>query len=147
MDGLRGPFASPASGDPVAERTAGAMKRSQISPPRDPGRADDVRDLVSLGDFLAPEMHRTGGIDEPAAALPEWVDDDVAMILGSRDRRLEPASGLFGGDPAPGEADGHGDSVSGWARSEACNGRVWSYARIPREAAVDRSELWPLRER
>jgi hypothetical protein len=42
--------------------------------------ADEVRDLVSLGDFLAPEMHRTGGLDEAASAVREWVDDNVVMI-------------------------------------------------------------------
>ena len=56
------------------------MKRSEISPPRDRGHADEVRDLVSLGDFLAPEMHRVGGIDEAASAVREWADDDVVMI-------------------------------------------------------------------
>ncbi len=56
------------------------MKRSDISPPRDRGHDDEVRDLVSLGDFLAPEMHRVGGIDEAASAVREWADDDVAMI-------------------------------------------------------------------
>jgi hypothetical protein len=43
--------------------------------------AEELRDdLVSLGDFLAPEMHRTGGIDEAASAVREWADDDLAMI-------------------------------------------------------------------
>jgi hypothetical protein len=42
--------------------------------------ADEVRDLVSLGDFLAPEMHRSGGLDEAASAVREWVDDNVVMI-------------------------------------------------------------------
>jgi hypothetical protein len=56
------------------------MKRSEISSPRDRAHDDEVRDLVSIGDFLAPEMHRTGGIDEAASAVREWVDDDVAMI-------------------------------------------------------------------
>jgi hypothetical protein len=42
--------------------------------------ADEVRDLVSVGDFLAPEMHRSGGIDEAAAAVREWVDDNVVII-------------------------------------------------------------------
>jgi hypothetical protein len=42
--------------------------------------AAEVRDLVSVGDFLAPEMHRTGGIDQAATAVREWADDDVAMI-------------------------------------------------------------------
>jgi hypothetical protein len=56
------------------------MERSEVSSPRDRGHDDEVRVLVSLGDFLAPEMHRTGGIDEAASAVREWVDDDVAMI-------------------------------------------------------------------
>jgi hypothetical protein len=43
--------------------------------------AEELRDdLVSLGDFLAPEVHRTGGIDEAASAVREWADDDLAMI-------------------------------------------------------------------
>jgi hypothetical protein len=81
MAGVRGPFASPAAGDQVAERTAeGRHEAFADLAPRDPGHADEVRDLISLGDFLAPEMHCTGGIDEAAAAVREWVDDDVAMI-------------------------------------------------------------------
>ena len=56
------------------------MKRSVISSPRDRRHAAEVRDLVSVGDFLAPEMHRTGGIDQAATAVREWADDDVAMI-------------------------------------------------------------------
>ncbi len=46
--------------------------------------ADELRDdLVSLGDFLAPEIHRTGGIDEAASAVREWADDDVSMIAAA----------------------------------------------------------------
>jgi hypothetical protein len=56
------------------------MQRSEFSPPRGRGHAQRVRDLVSVGDFLAPEMHRTGGIDEAASAVREWADDNVAMI-------------------------------------------------------------------
>ena len=55
-------------------------RRSDISSPQDLRRAVEVRDLVSVGDFLAPEMHRTGGIDQAASAVREWADDDVAMI-------------------------------------------------------------------
>ena len=57
-------------------------RRSQNSPSPSPDREHvaEVRDLVSLGDYLAPEMHRTGGIDEAASAVREWADDDVAMI-------------------------------------------------------------------
>jgi len=50
-------------------------RRSDISSPQDGRRAVEVRDLVSLGHFLAPEVHRTGGIDQAALALTEWVDD------------------------------------------------------------------------
>ena len=56
------------------------MRRSQISPSPDREHVAEVRDLVSLGDYLAPEMHRAGGIDEAASAVREWADDDVAMI-------------------------------------------------------------------
>jgi predicted flap endonuclease-1-like 5' DNA nuclease len=54
----------------VAER----MRRQQ---------ADDLRDLVCIGDFLAPEAHRQGGVDEAASAVREWADDDVAMIAAA----------------------------------------------------------------
>jgi hypothetical protein len=50
-------------------------RRSNISSPQDLRRSVEVRDLVSLGHFLAPEVHRTGGIDQAALALTEWVDD------------------------------------------------------------------------
>jgi hypothetical protein len=56
------------------------MKRSEVSSSRGRAHHDEVRVLVSIGDFLAPEMHRTGGIDEAASAVREWADDDVAMI-------------------------------------------------------------------
>jgi hypothetical protein len=55
------------------------MKLSELSP-RDRVRVVAIRDLVSLGDFLGPEIHRIGGIDRAASAVREWVDDDVAMI-------------------------------------------------------------------
>jgi hypothetical protein len=56
----------------VAER----MRRQQAS---------DLRDLVRIGDFLAPETHRQGGVDEAASAVREWADDDVAMIAAAED--------------------------------------------------------------
>ena len=40
----------------------------------------ELRDLVGVTDFLAPEMHRHGGVDEAASAVREWADDDVEMI-------------------------------------------------------------------
>ena len=55
------------------------MQLSELSP-RDRVRGVTISDLVSLGDFLGPEIHRTGGIDQAAAAVREWADDDVAMI-------------------------------------------------------------------
>ena len=47
--------------------------------------ASDLRDLVRIGDFLAPETHRQGGVDEAASAVREWADDDVAMIAAAED--------------------------------------------------------------
>ena len=46
-------------------------------------QVDDLRDLVRIGDFLAPEMHRQGGVDEAASAVREWADDDVDMIAAA----------------------------------------------------------------
>ncbi|HEV3135915.1 MAG TPA: hypothetical protein VG348_14575 [Acidimicrobiia bacterium] len=46
---------------------------------------DDLRDLVRIGDFLAPETHRHGGVDEAASAVREWADDDVEMIAAAED--------------------------------------------------------------
>jgi hypothetical protein len=47
--------------------------------------ASDLRDLVRIGDFLAPETHRQGGVDEAASAVREWADDDVEMIAAAED--------------------------------------------------------------
>ena len=55
------------------------MQLSELSP-RDRVRVVTISDLVSLGDFLGPEIHRTGGIDQAASAVREWADDDVAVI-------------------------------------------------------------------
>jgi hypothetical protein len=46
-------------------------------------QVDDLRDLVRIGDFLAPETHRQGGVDEAASAVREWADDDVEMIAAA----------------------------------------------------------------
>jgi hypothetical protein len=46
-------------------------------------QADDLRDLVRISDFLAPEAHRQGGVDEAASAVREWAEDDVAMIAAA----------------------------------------------------------------
>jgi hypothetical protein len=40
----------------------------------------ELRDLVGVTDFLTPEMHRHGGVDQAASAVREWADDDVEMI-------------------------------------------------------------------
>ncbi|HYV60434.1 MAG TPA: hypothetical protein VFA62_10235 [Acidimicrobiia bacterium] len=45
--------------------------------------ADELDDLVRIGHFLAPEMHRHGGVDEAASAVREWADDDVDMITAA----------------------------------------------------------------
>ena len=55
------------------------MKLSELSP-RDRVRVVTISDLVSVGDFLGPEIHRTGGIDQAASAVREWADDDIAII-------------------------------------------------------------------
>ena len=44
---------------------------------------DEVRDLVGIGDFLAPEIHRQGGVDTAASAVREWAEDDVEMIAAA----------------------------------------------------------------
>ncbi len=68
------------------------MKRSQIprrsgfSPAETPetGRqADELDDLVRIGHFLAPEMHRHGGVETAAAAVRDWAEDDVEMIAAA----------------------------------------------------------------
>jgi hypothetical protein len=46
-------------------------------------QTDDLRDLVSIGHFLAPEMHRHGGVDTAASAVREWAEDDVDMIAAA----------------------------------------------------------------
>jgi hypothetical protein len=46
-------------------------------------QTDDLRDLVSIGHFLAPEMHRQGGVDTAASAVREWAEDDVDMIAAA----------------------------------------------------------------
>jgi hypothetical protein len=43
----------------------------------------DLRDLVRIGDFLAPETHRQGGVDEAASAVKEWADGDIEMIAAA----------------------------------------------------------------
>jgi hypothetical protein len=41
---------------------------------------DEVRDLVRLADFLAPELHRETGPAEAAAAVTDWADGDAAIL-------------------------------------------------------------------
>jgi hypothetical protein len=68
------------------------MRRSEIPEPSDYRRAESLRsegptdtviDLVGIGDFLAPEMHREGGVDTAASAVREWAEDDVEMIAAA----------------------------------------------------------------
>jgi len=68
------------------------MQRSQIPHPSglagaealEPRRAaDDLADLVRIGDFLAPETHRQGGFDHAASAVREWAEDDVEMMAAA----------------------------------------------------------------
>jgi hypothetical protein len=46
-------------------------------------RVDELDDLVRIGHFLAPEMHRHGGVDTAASAVREWADDDVDMMAAA----------------------------------------------------------------
>ena len=59
------------------------MKRWKSPEPAELTQADDLRDLVRIGDFLAPEAHRPGGLHEAASAVREWAEDDVAMIAAA----------------------------------------------------------------
>jgi hypothetical protein len=68
------------------------MRPSVIREPSDDARAealrsgqptDAVADLVGIGDFLAPEAHREGGVDAAASAVREWAEDDVEMIAAA----------------------------------------------------------------
>jgi hypothetical protein len=59
------------------------MQRSQTAQPAGLTQADDLRDLVRIGDFLAPETHRQGGVDEAASAVREWAEDDVEMLMAA----------------------------------------------------------------
>lgn len=45
-------------------------------------QVDELTDLVGIGHFLAPEMHRQGG-DEAASAVREWAEDDVDMMAAA----------------------------------------------------------------
>ena len=46
-------------------------------------QVDELTDLVGIGHFLAPEMHRPGGVDEVASAVREWAEDDVDMMTAA----------------------------------------------------------------
>jgi hypothetical protein len=59
------------------------MKRLQTPHVAGFTQADDLRDLVRIGDFLAPETHRQGGVDEAASAVREWAEDDVEMLAAA----------------------------------------------------------------
>ena len=59
------------------------MKRWKSPEPAELNKPDDLRDLVRIGDFLAPEAHRPGGMHEAASAVREWAEDDVAMIAAA----------------------------------------------------------------
>jgi len=59
------------------------MKRWKSPEPVELTQPDDLRDLVRIGDFLAPEAHRQGGVHEAAAAVRDWAEDDVAMIAAA----------------------------------------------------------------
>jgi hypothetical protein len=43
-------------------------------------RATDIRDLVRMADFLAPEVHRDHGAEEAAAEIAEWADGNPDLL-------------------------------------------------------------------
>jgi len=53
----------------------------------DPGRphGEEVRDLVSLADFLVPELHRDTGAEQAADAVTEWADGDPTLLAEAED--------------------------------------------------------------
>ena len=53
----------------------------------DPSRphAEEVRDLVCLADFLAPELHRDAGAEQAAEAVTEWADGDAGLLAEAED--------------------------------------------------------------
>jgi hypothetical protein len=53
----------------------------------DPTRPHDeeVWDLVSLADFLVPEMHRDTGAEEAAEAVTDWADGDPTILAEAED--------------------------------------------------------------
>ena len=40
----------------------------------------EVRDLLGVAEFLAPEVHRDHGAEEAAAELADWANGDRALI-------------------------------------------------------------------
>jgi hypothetical protein len=58
----------------------GEAEALEPNPPEGDRHDIELRDLVGMGDFLAPETHRHGGVDEAASAVRDWADDDVEMI-------------------------------------------------------------------
>ncbi len=46
---------------------------------------EEVRDLVCLGDFLVPELHRDAGAEQAAEAVTEWADGDPSLLAEAAD--------------------------------------------------------------
>jgi hypothetical protein len=42
--------------------------------------ATEVRDLLSMADYLAPEVHRDHGAEEAAFEIAEWAERDVDLL-------------------------------------------------------------------
>ena len=64
-------------------RSSGFERAERVQASAVEQQTDDLRDLVSIGHFLAPEMHRHGGVDTAASAVREWAEDDVDMIAAA----------------------------------------------------------------
>jgi hypothetical protein len=57
---------------------------------------DAVRDLVCLAGFLAPELHRSTGVDRAATVITKWAEGDATLLteaetVARREHREEPA--------------------------------------------------------
>ncbi len=42
--------------------------------------ATEIRDLLNMADFLAPEVHRDHGAEEAAAEIAEWADRNSELL-------------------------------------------------------------------
>jgi hypothetical protein len=72
---MEGNRSSPRTGFDDAEQLEAVVVEDRLR-----RHVDEVRDLVRLADFLAPELGRQGGPDAAAAAVTEWADGDWTLL-------------------------------------------------------------------